>query len=89
MPLISYDASGGINKNKTRTKTTKITSKNRSIDAHHHDDRRHSSEDELRDNPRKFCHQQRQRERKQERRAQTRASGLTKTRSKNKQQKQA
>jgi hypothetical protein len=68
MPLISYDASGGINENKTRTTTTKITSKNCAINVHHHDDRQHSSEDESRDNPRKFRRQQRQRERKQERR---------------------
>ncbi len=67
MPLISYDASVGINKKtKLRTTTTKITSKNCAINIHHHDDRRHSSEHESCDNPRKFRRQQRQRERKQE-----------------------
>jgi hypothetical protein len=67
MPLISYDASVGINKKtKTRTTMTKITSKNHAINVRHHDNRRHSSEDESRDDPRKFCRQRRQRERKQE-----------------------
>ena len=69
MPLISYDASVGINKKtKSRTTTTKTTSKNRAINVHHHDDRRHSSEHESRDDPRKFRRQRRQRERKQEQR---------------------
>ena len=81
MPLISYDASGGINENKTRTTTTKITSQNRAIDVHHHGDRRHSSEDESRDDPRKFRRQQQQRERKQERRDRQKKA---KTSSKNK-----
>ena len=69
MPLISHDASVGINKKtKSQTTTTKTTSKNRAINAHHHDDRRHSSEHESRDDPRKFRHQRRQREREQEQR---------------------
>jgi hypothetical protein len=69
MPLISYDASVGINKQtKMQTTTTKITSKNRAINVRHHDDRCHSSEEESHDNPRKFRRQRRQRERKQEQR---------------------
>ena len=69
MPLISYDASVGINKKtKSRTTTTKTTSKKSRYNVHHHDDRRHSSEHESRDDPRKFRRQRRQRERKQEQR---------------------
>jgi hypothetical protein len=69
MPLISYNASIGMNrKTKTRTTTTKITSKNCAINVHHHDDCRHNSEHKSRDDPRKFRRQQWQRERKQEQR---------------------
>ncbi len=69
MPLISYDASVGINKKtKSRTTTTKTTSKNRAINVRHHDNRRHSSEHESRDDPHKFRRQRRQRESKQEQR---------------------
>ncbi len=66
MPLISYDASVGINNKKNANINDKITSKNCAINVHHHDDRHHSSEHESRGDPRKFRRQQRQGERKQE-----------------------
>ncbi len=67
MPLISYDASVGINKKQNREQQLqKLRQKNCGINVHHHDDRRRSSKQESRDDPRKFRRQRWQRERKQE-----------------------
>ena len=66
MPLISYNASVGINENKNANNNDKNYAKKRAVNVRHHGDHRHSSDDKLRDDPCKSRCQQRQRERKQE-----------------------